>query len=149
MALLPLQHPKATARYDEETGIIYVNYSGLLDGETSTAVYNWLGDLTDAVGIEKMRGEVFDFRQVTEFMPDNLLEARRNSRRYNIRNDIKRLPVAMIVKDFYQEEILRGPMQNVRENQRKTVVWSMDEALQFIETWHEQQSAESEEDDAS
>ncbi|MCA9915514.1 MAG: hypothetical protein KC496_19305 [Anaerolineae bacterium] len=142
MVFLPLQHPKATARYDEETGIIYVSYTGLLDGETSTAVYNWLGDLTDAIGIEQLRGEVFDFREVTEFMPDNLMEARRNSRRYNLRNDIKRLPVTMIVKDFYQEEILRGPMQNVKENQRKTVVWSPEEALSFIQSWHEDRSAE-------
>ncbi len=142
MVFLPLQHPKAMARYDEETGIIYVNYSGLLDGETSTAVYNWLGDLTDAVGIEKMRGEVFDFREVTEFMPDNLMDARRNSRRYNLRNDIQRLPVAMIVKDFYQEEILRGPMQNVKENQRKTIVWSSEEALTFIQNWHENHGSE-------
>lgn len=142
MVFLPLKHPKATARYDEETGIIYVNYSGLLDGETSTAVYNWLGDLTAAIGIEKMRGEVFDFRDVTEFMPDNLMDARRNSRRYNMRNNIKQLPVAMIVKDFYQEEILRGPMQNVKENQRKTIVWSPEEALTFIEDWHKNDDSE-------
>ena len=90
--------------------------------------------------MDNMRGEVFDFRDVTQFMPDNLMDARRNSRRYNVKNDVRRLPVAMIVKDFYQEEILRGPMQNVRENVRKTIVRNMDDALMFITNWHAQQT---------
>jgi hypothetical protein len=44
--------------------------------------------------------------------------------------------VAMVVKDFYQEEILRGPMQNVQENRRKSIVRSMDEARAFLDEWH-------------
>jgi hypothetical protein len=140
----PLKHDNASARYDNDAGIVYVTYSGYLTGEASTAVYDWLGDVIQTVGIDKMRGEVFDFREVTEFLPDNLMDARRNSRRYNFRNDVRKLPVAMIVKDFYQEEILRGPMQNVRENARKTIVRNMDEALTFINDWHTQQ-AESDE----
>jgi hypothetical protein len=140
MSITPLQHDNARARYDSDSGIAHITYTGYLTGEASTAVYDWLADVTQAIGIENMRGEVFDFRDVTEFMPDNLMDARRNSRRYNVKNDVRRLPVAMIVKDFYQEEILRGPMQNVRENARKTIVRTMDDALGFIRDWHTQQT---------
>jgi hypothetical protein len=131
-----LDHSNAQAYFDPETGIAHITYFGLLTAEASTAVYDWLADIAQKVGIEKIYGEIFDFREVTEFLPDNLLEARRKSKRYNLSNDIRQLPVAMIVKDFYQEEILRGPMQNVEENQRKTIVQNMDDAVQFLHQWH-------------
>ena len=64
------------------------------------------------LGSENLYGEVWDFRDVQEFLPDNLMDARKKSRGLNLRINVD-FPVAMIVKDFYQEEILRGPMQNV------------------------------------
>ena len=48
----------------------------------------------------------------------------------------------MICANFYQEEILRGPMQNVPENQRKRIVRTEDEALEFIEEWHREHTPE-------
>lgn len=139
MSIKPLEHPNATAHFDEATRIAFITYNGTLTGDTSTVVYNWLADLTETIGIEGVHGEVFDFRQVEEFMPDNLMAARKNSRRMNLRNNVRRLPVAMIVKDFVQEEILRGPMQNPKENQRKRIVRTMDDALAFIAAYREQQ----------
>lgn len=136
MPIPQLAHECASARFDEETGIVYIAYQGLLDNTASTAVYDWLGDLINSIGIDKIYGEIFDFREVAEFMPDNLIDARRNSRRYNMKNDVKKLPVAMIVKDFVQEEILRVPMQNVKENERKAIVHSMEDAEAFLHTWH-------------
>jgi hypothetical protein len=138
MAIDSLTHPNATAHYDEETRIAYITYSGFLDGSASTAAYEWLATVNETVGIPY--GEVFDFRAVTEFMPDNLLEARKKSRRRNLRSEIHNLPVAMVVKDYYQEEILRGPMQNVPENNRKTIVKTMEEAIEFLHNWHKQHS---------
>lgn len=139
MRIPQLDHENATARYDASTGIAYITYTGPLDSSASTAVYDWLADLLQAVGLENLYGEVFDFRAVEEFMPDNLIDARRNSRRYNMKNNVKKLPVAMIVKDFFQEEILRGPMRNVKENERKTIVRTEEEAIAFLHEWHEQQ----------
>jgi len=134
-----LEYTNARARFDKATGIAFITYSGTLSSEASTAVYDWLGDLIQQVGVENVYGEVFDFRAVTEFMPDNLMDARRSSRRYNMRNNTKRLPVSMIVRDFYQEEILRGPMQNVKENARKSIVRTMDAAIAFLHDWHQKQ----------
>ncbi len=139
MSIVPLKMEQASAYYDEESKIAFVKYSGVLSAEESTAVYDWLADLVEAIGLDSIYGEVFDFREVKEFAPDNLMQARRNSRRYNMRNNVRRLPVAMIISNFYQEEILRGPMQNVEENKRKTLVHEMDDALAFLKGWHEEQ----------
>ena len=139
MTISPLKTEKASAYYDEESHIAFVKYSGLLTADESLAVYDWLGDLLQEVGLDNMYGEVFDFRKVSEFATDNLMDARRNSRRYNMRNNVRRLPVSMIVSNYYQEEILRGPMQNVEENKRKSIVWNMDDAIAFLHEWHEKQ----------
>lgn len=145
MSIAPLEMEKASAYFDDESRIAFVKYSGVLSAEESTAVYDWLADLVEAVGLEGIYGEIFDFRKVQEFASDNLMQARRNSRRYNMRNNVRRLPVAMIISNFYQEEILRGPMQNVEENKRKTLVYKMEEAVDFLHQWHEaQEKAEKE-----
>jgi hypothetical protein len=136
MPIPDLKHPNAKAFYNVDNGIAYITYMGYLTADASIAVYDWLNDLIAEVGIDNMYGEIFDFRIVEEFMPDNLLEARRKSRGYNIRNNVKKLPVAMIVSNHYQEEILRGPMQNVEENKRKIIVWTMADALNFLKEWH-------------
>lgn len=136
MPVTPLNHDNAEAVLDTDTGIIYITYSGVLSADVTTAVYDWLGDVVQAVGMDKLYGEIFDFCNVTDFMPDNLVAARRHSRRYNMRNNVRSLPVAMVVKTFYQEELLRGPLQNVEENKRKTIVRSMEEAHDFLDQWH-------------
>jgi hypothetical protein len=144
MSVEALQQENAQASFDAESHIAFITYHGVLTAATSIAVYDWLADLTEAVGLDNVYGEVFDFREVEQFMPDNLISARKNSRRMNMRNNVKKLPVAMIVKDFVQEEILRGPMQNPKENQRKRIVRTMDEALTFITGYHQQQTPEAE-----
>lgn len=140
----PLKREQASAYFDEESHIAFITYRGVLSGEESTAVYDWLADLVEEIGLENIYGEIFDFRLVSEFAADNLMEARRNSRRHNMRNNVRNLPVAMVISNYYQEEILRGPMQNVEENKRKTVVWNMDDARAFLDEWHAAQEEPSE-----
>lgn len=139
MAIAPLNLEKVSAEYASDSKIAFIKYTGTLTADDSTTVYDWLADLVEAVGLENIYGEIFDFREVTEFAPDNLMEARRNSRRYNMRNRVRHLPVSMIISSFFQEEILRGPMQNVEENKRKAIVWEMDDAVNFLHEWHAQQ----------
>lgn len=136
--IAPLEHHNVTCYYDEATGIAHVVYRGQLDATASAVAYDWLALVNETVGVPY--GEVFDFREVTEFLQDNLMEARKKSRRRNLRRDVHQFPVAMIVKDPYQEEILRGPMQVVPENPRKAIVHSPEEAIAFIRAWHERNS---------
>jgi hypothetical protein len=127
---------RAAIHFDPETRIVEIVYRGALDGETNARVYQWLEELYHEVGIDKIWGQIFDFRNVTEFLQDNLKTARRNSARLNMRTDVSQFPAALIVNDFYHEEILRGSMRVSTENIRKRIVWSRDEALEFIEEWH-------------
>ena len=131
----------ASASYDDSTGIVLIAYRGDITREDSAAVYGWLDELISAIGVNAIYGEIFDFRDVTEFMADNLMEARSKSRSLNLRIDTSRFPVAMIVRNFYQQEILRGPMQNVPHNTRKRIVHSEGEALDFIMEWHERSAS--------
>lgn len=142
MSTKPLETPSASARFDAEKQVIWVTYRGLLDAMATASVYGWLAEFFDSDDVEQVRGEVFDFREVTMFGADNLMEARRKSRGFNLKQDTSLLPVAMITANFYQEEILRGPMQNVPENMRKTIVRSEADALDFIDNWHRQRENE-------
>ncbi|MFZ4825742.1 MAG: hypothetical protein ACOYLB_00160 [Phototrophicaceae bacterium] len=133
-----------TARFDGETHVAYVIYLGSIGADASTAAYKWLQDLLDTIGVESLYGEIWDFSKVTQFLPDNLIDARKNSRKFNlVTQNIERIPVAMVVRDYIQEEILRGPMRNVEENKRKRICHSNDEALRFIQQWRMNNTAKS------
>ncbi len=142
MSIEPLETSQASARYDEEHNVVWVTYRGVLNADATTQVYTWLAKFFNARDNREIDGEVFDFREVQTFGPDNLFEARKKSRGFNLKQDITNLPVAMICSNFYQEEILRGPMQNVPENNRKAIVHSDQEAVDFITGWHQNQSDE-------
>ena len=142
MFIQPLDTPNASAGYNEEHNIVWVTYRGLLGAEATASVYHWLADFFEANDNRALDGEVFDFRKVETFGPDNLFEARKKSRGFNLKQDVSTLPVAMICANFYQEEILRGPMQNVPENNRKTIVKTEAEALNFIANWHKARLAQ-------
>lgn len=133
---------RASVKYDPDTRIVHVAYRGELDGDTNAAVYDWLETLYQEVGIETLWGQIFDFRKVTEFQQDNLKTARRTSTRLNMRTDVSSCPAALIVSDFYHEEILRGSMRVSAENIRKKIVWTEEDALQFLEEWHAQHTPE-------
>ena len=135
-----LEIEQASATYDSDTGIIYVAYNGILTGEPAKEVYAWLGELYQEIDINSMYGQVFDFRQVTEFDNSNLKTARRTSNRMNMSVDTSSVPVAMIVGDPYHQEILLGSMRISPENVRKKIVWSEDEAQEFLDSWHSKNS---------
>ena len=134
-----LAQERVTAYFDDERKIARITYSGILAADDSAAAYKWLNKLIDAIHIENIYGEIFDFREVKQFQPDNLIDARKHSRKLNLRVEIHSTPVAMVVRDSVQEEILRGPMRIVPENKRKRIVHSLEEAYRFFEDWHREE----------
>jgi hypothetical protein len=144
MVFPKLEQEKVTAFYDDEQRIAHIHYMGILGADESAAAYKWLAELIELVGIDTIYGEIFDFTKVTQFQPDNLIDARKNSRKLNLRVEIHSTPVAMIVRDEVQMEILRGPMRNVPENRRKRIVQSMDDALAFFAEWYANEMSETE-----
>ncbi len=138
MNIQPLHEQQVTAHYDGDERVVYVIYFGILGPDASTAAYEWLENLINTIGVDAIRGEIFDFTGVTQFRPDNLINAKKSSRMLNLRTNVDNMPVAMVVKDMVQEEILRGPMRNVPENPRKRIVHSEEEAFAFFDEWHAQ-----------
>ena len=132
-----LDHELVVATFDPETAIALIDYRGALDAEASAAAYNWLQDLLEKIGSEALFGEIFDFRRVTQFKTDNLIDARKHSRRMNLMMETYYFPVAMVVGNAMQEEILRGPMRVMPGNPRKRIVYEMDDAVAFIQSWHQ------------
>ncbi len=119
---------------------VIINYSGELGARESQAAYQWLQSLIKTIGIDALHGEVFDFRGVTRFTTENLIDARRHSRTMNILMNTQNFPVALIVANAMHEGILRGPMRVVAGNTRKYIVYTDKDALAFIEAWHAQKA---------
>ena len=136
----PLNIDQAEAYFDPETNIAHIAYSGVLHADVTLQVYNWLDAINEEVGLENVRGQVFDFSAVETFDPGNLKVARRTSSRANMKQDNSHIPVGLIVGTPVHEETLRTDMRISPENTRKKIVWSKDEALEFIETWHKEKS---------
>ena len=137
MVIDQLEQKNVTAYFDPDTSIAHITYRGQLSAEESDAAYTWLEKVLETVGTQNIFGEIWDFRQVTLFSSDNLIDARKHSRKLNITMDVHNFPIAMIIRNSMQEEILRGPMRNLEGNTRKRIVRTPAEALQFINSWHE------------
>ncbi len=138
MSNFQLEVENASASYDEATQIATITYRGVLDSTVTIQVYDWLDALYKDVGIEKIYGEIFDFRAVKSFDEGNLTTARRTSNRMNMSLDTSQFPVALVVADPEQEEILRGPMRIPEGHQRKRIVRTVEEGLQFIHAWNKE-----------
>jgi hypothetical protein len=130
-----LEVDQASAYFDEDTRIVHITYHGVLTGDVTHQVYDWLDELFRQVDLNTIHGEIFDFRQVTEFDQSNLKAARKTSSRMNMKIDTSHLPVALIVGDFYHKEILHSAMRISPEHTRKRIVWSDEEALDFLAEW--------------
>ena len=140
MAFERLETEQAQAFFDEDNQIVYVAYSGSLGSDVTVTVYDWLDRLIKSIGLDVIQGEIFDFSGVTEFQESNLQTARKTSKRMNLRVDTSKIPVALVVDSFYQEEILRGSMQISPDHVRKRIVHSQDEAQAFLEEWIDRKS---------
>lgn len=136
MSLQRLEIDQATVYFDESRLILRVAYTGSLGAEVTVQVYDWIDQLIKLIGVEAIHGEIFDFSGVTEFQESNLQTARKTSKRMNIRVDTSNIPVALIAKTFYQEEMLRGAMQIPKEHARKRIVKTEEEAYAFINEWN-------------
>lgn len=136
MTPLPLETEQAAAHYDAATRIVHITYRGNLGADATRQVYDWLDTLYETVGTDTLYGQIFDFRQVTQFQDENLQTARRVSKFANIRADTSRFPVALLISEFYHQEILRSAMRVTPDNERKRMVWSEAEALEFFQQWH-------------
>lgn len=141
-----LETEQASAHYDPETRIARIAYRGYLSSDVTVEVYAWLEYLYRTLGAEGFYGQIFDFRQVEAFEPSNIKTARRVSNRINMIIDTSRIPVSLLVGDFYHEQMLLSAMRVSPENVRKKIVWTEEEALAFLAEKHAEWAAEEKEE---
>lgn len=131
---------KFSAHYDINTCLLNVAYHGILSPAMTTEFYKWLGSMMRDYPehVMKARGSIYDFHDVTEFENSNLTTASRQSQQLNMRTDLKNHPVALVVKNKLQEQILRLAMKITPHDERIRIVWSMEEATNYINDFHRQ-----------
>jgi bifunctional ADP-heptose synthase (sugar kinase/adenylyltransferase) len=132
-----LELEQVSGYFDDESGILFITYRGLVTGDVSAKVYAWLGRLIQqGHDPASARGSVYDFREVKDFVMGNLTTTHTRSQSLNTKVDITNHPVALIVGNMYQRMTIKTTMNITPQQRRKRIVESMEEALAFIEEWH-------------
>ncbi|MFN8371790.1 MAG: hypothetical protein U0694_02790 [Anaerolineae bacterium] len=132
--------PQVMAYFDDETGIVYVTYRGVLTPDITAQVYKWMMESVQFLDISQIHGGIYDFRQVTDFNKGNLATAHRESRNFNVKVDVSNIPAALIVSTLFQEQMVKISMQITPGQDRKRIVKSMDEATAFINQFRKRQT---------
>lgn len=129
--------PGVEGHFNPQNGILRVSYTEKVTSEVTSAIYQWGWKLSESVGTENIYGMITDFRDVESFAPQSLGTALKESRRINQAFDLRRLPVALIVKNMYQEQLVNISTDLSGHPDRMKIVYSVEEALAFIDQWHE------------
>lgn len=147
MAVIPLEKEQVSAFYDTEAKLLRVTYRGVLSPQISTEFYAWLGTAmqTNPTLILEAKGSIFDFCQVTDFVNSNLSTVRKQSQNLSqSSDDVKNHPVALVVKTALQERMVSVTMKLTPQNDRKKVVYSIEDAQKYIIEWHKKHETMSE-----
>jgi hypothetical protein len=131
-----MESPEVTAYWEDIQNIFYVIYRGVLTRAVTTQVYQWMMETSQALKGQEVQGGIYDFRQVSDAESGNLAAVHRESRNFNVKVDTSHTPIALIVENLHQEQIVRISMQVTPGQKRKRIVKSMDEALKFIQEYH-------------
>lgn len=129
MNISVINTPQLSAYYD---GIIHVSYRGVIDSHLTMQAYNWRKQFFQTVPINYVRGEIFDFRDVTDFMPGHLRTVQQASSEIHRMVDLSNVPAALIVANAYQMQTIHVAAQLTPTIERKQVVWTREEAFDFI-----------------
>ncbi|TVR22800.1 MAG: hypothetical protein EA396_05280 [Anaerolineaceae bacterium] len=136
-ATIPILSSKTVnAHFDTQTGVLFVSYYGVLDASTSGNLYQWIEQMKDVVDSHGVRGLVFDLRKVVRFKRDNLYTAAEQSQRLSEQLDHRIYPIALIVGNYYQEQMAKVTLLVTHDSERREIVRSMEEALTYIGSWY-------------
>lgn len=136
MAELQFDGQNVSAYFDIVSGYMYATYGPVISAETTISVYAWGTELANEIGVSAIKGIVIDFRAVTQFEYSNLRIATEVSRNLNEEFDLSTVPAALLVKNMYQEQLVKVSMKLTDRVERMRMVHTEAEALKFIENWH-------------
>ena len=136
---LTMEEDGLDGHFDEATKIVWVIYPKILAPEVTIKMYTWYDQLAQELGgFSAMKGCIFDFRNVRKFHPQNARTAQVESRKINEKYDLSAFPVAFLVKDMYQEQMLRVSMRITQNSSRLRLVFTEDEGVKFILNWKQE-----------
>lgn len=131
-----LETEHVSAYYNVEDQTAWVQYKGVLGSEATQKVYQWMGAMVIAFhGKLTVKQAIFDFRLVTGFNHENMGVARAESRKLNQSFDFSFLPVALIVANDEQAQIVAFTLKVSGQTERSRIVRSEDEAKDFFKQW--------------
>ena len=132
-----LKTENVDAFVDFDTRLFCIQYGQIIDAEVTAQVYGWMKEgATTWFREEDFRGGIFDFRNVKKFAIGNTPVAKKASQEVNHVNDFSTFPLALIVKNIQQATKVRMSMME-NDTLRKMIVYSEDQALEFINNWNE------------
>jgi hypothetical protein len=127
--------------YDNERHCACITYYGIINPLVTSEVYANLASTIGVVGIETVRGSLYDFRHVTDFDNSNLNAVRRTSSNMNVNYDMSHIAVALIVGTTMQDSMVRMSMKITPQEERKRIVRSFAEAYRFVDEFQAKRTA--------
>lgn len=134
MEIKTLEAETVSARYDAENALMFITYKGVLTPQITSQAYNWMTEIMQ--DIDSLDGAVFDFREVKQFDNSNLTSAQRQSQAFNSKFDVSRIPAALVVSNAYQERMMQLSLNLSPQQDRKKIVWNIEDAVQFIKDYN-------------
>src|SRR5262245_42856881 len=118
-----------TGYIDTDRQVLMVVYHVTISSQATAELYAWIQKITENATPEDMTiGGIFDFRQVKEWNPGTLSSVQRRSTDLNRKVDTSSYPVALLVSNLYQEQLVKAVMKSTPGQDRKKIVRSMEEA---------------------
>lgn len=135
----PIEEQHLQVYFDEAQKLVRVHYPEQLTPDITVRVYQWMTDLIHEIGVQNVLGGVFDFRNVQKIHEANTQVARSQSKTMNQQIDLSRVAVALIVGNLFQEQMVKVSMKLTTHSERISVVFSEQEAFDFIREFHASQ----------
>jgi hypothetical protein len=136
-ATIPVLDSKSVSAYfDLENDVLFVSYYGVLDASTSGNLTTWLDQMAEVIGTRPIRGMVFDLRKVVRFKRENLFTTAEQTEQLQEQLDHQKFPVALVVANYYQEQMAKITLLVTPDANRRQIVYSMESALTYIESWY-------------
>lgn len=142
---LSFNSTSASVYYDMDSDCACVIYYGIVNPVVTADVYTSFIGFVKELGIERVRGSLYDFRHVIDFDNTNLHAVRRTSSNLNVSYDMSHIAVALIVGTTIQERMVRMAMKLTPQEERKQIVYSIVEAYRFVDDFQAKRAAKEQE----
>jgi len=133
-----------SSQLDDRNRILIFRYHNELTSESTRQMYEYAFMLIKKVGLNVVRGVIYDFSDVKRFTRSNATATQKGSLTINAKVDLSKMPIAMVAKTLLQEQHLSIIMSTTPGEDRKKIVSSVQQGITFIEQWHIKQKEQAE-----